>query len=92
MGMIQLPDELQRLIEREVAEGHAASAAAFLEEAVIRLVQEFHADDHDLPTLVQDGIADLDAGRFITIATPDDGHRLLADMMAEAAESAAAKR
>ena len=40
MGMIQLPDEWQGLIEREVADSHAA---AFVEEAVIRLIEDIRA-------------------------------------------------
>ena len=45
MGVIQLPDELQRVIERQVAEGRAASSAAFLEEAVRRLVDETRGEE-----------------------------------------------
>ena len=43
MGVIQLPDELQQVIEREVAEGRAISPAAFLQEAVMRLVDASRA-------------------------------------------------
>ena len=45
MGVVQLPDELQREVERQVAEGRAANLGAFLEEAVMRLVDETHAED-----------------------------------------------
>ena len=42
MGAVQLPDELQHVIEREVAEGRASSPAALVEEAVMRLVDAAH--------------------------------------------------
>ena len=47
MGVVQLPDELQRVIERQVAEGRAASPAAFLEEAVRRLVDEARDEEDE---------------------------------------------
>ena len=36
VGVVQLPDELERVIERDVAEGRAGGRVAFLEEAVMR--------------------------------------------------------
>ena len=75
MGVVQLPDELQRVIERQVAEGRAASPAEFLEEAVMRLVDEAQGEEDELLQVVEAGSADIAAGRYRTVATPDDERR-----------------
>ena len=82
MGVIQLPDELQRVIERQVAEGRAASPAAFLEEAVRRLVDETTGEEDELLQAVEGGSADIEAGRYVTVATPEDQRRAHDGMMA----------
>ena len=81
MGVIKLPDGLQRVIERQVAEGRASSSTAFLEEAVMRLVEETSAEEDDVQRAVQVGSADIDAGRYRTVGSPDDGRRLRDDVM-----------
>ena len=81
MGVVQLPDGLQCVIERQVAEGRASSPAAFLEEAVMRLVDETGAEEDEVQRAVQDGSADIDAGRYRTVANPDDERRLRDDVM-----------
>ncbi len=81
MGVVQLPDGLQRVIERQVAEGRASSPTAFLEEAVMRLVDETSAEEDDVQLAVQYGSADIDAGRYRTVASPDDERRLRDDVM-----------
>lgn len=82
MTLLHLPDELQRVINRQVAEGRAASTTAFLEEAVMRLVEDTAAEEADIHVAVVAGDADLAAGRYRTIATPDDERRLIDDLMA----------
>lgn len=82
MGVVQLADELQRVIERQVAEGRAASPMAFLEEAVRRLVDETKIEEDELRHVAQAGSADIDAGRFTTVATVEDEQRLQDSMMA----------
>ena len=82
MGVVQLPDELQRVIERQVAEGRAASPAAFLEEAVRRLVDETRGEDDELRQAVEAGSGDIEAGRYVTVATPEDERRIHNGMMA----------
>ena len=67
MGGIQAADELQRVIERRVVEGRAASAAAFIEEAVLRLVDDARLEDEDIDRSVHAGIADIEAGRYTTV-------------------------
>lgn len=82
MGAIQLPDELQLVIERQVAEGRAPSAAAFLEEAVLRLIDEARTEEEEVRSAAQAGIADVEASRYVTVATPEDS-RLLHERMME---------
>ena len=82
MGVIQLPDELQRVIERQVAEGRATSPAAFLEEAVRRLVDETKSEEDELGQAAAAGEVDLAAGRFVTVATSVDEQRVHDGMMA----------
>ncbi len=82
MGVVQLPDELERVIERQVAEGRAVSPAAFLEEAVMRLVDETRAEEEAVRQAAEAGLADIEAGRFTTVATPEDGRLLQEHLMA----------
>ncbi len=81
MGVVQLPDELQRVIERQVAEGRASSPAAFLEEAVMRLVEEARDEEDELLRIVEAGSADIAAGRYMTVATLEDERRVHDGMM-----------
>jgi Arc/MetJ-type ribon-helix-helix transcriptional regulator len=76
MGAVQLPDELQRVIEQQVAEGRATSTVAFLEEAVLRLVDEGRLEQEALEQAAQAGIADIEAGRYTLVATAEDSRRL----------------
>jgi hypothetical protein len=78
MGMIPLSEELQRLVEREVAAGRAATPAAFVEEAVLRLIEDAHALDDEIARVAAEGIADIEAGRYVAITTEDE-HRALAE-------------
>jgi Arc/MetJ-type ribon-helix-helix transcriptional regulator len=73
MGAVQLPDELQRVIERQVAEGRATSAADFLDEAVLRLIDEARLEEEEIVAAAQAGIADMEAGRYRIVATSEDG-------------------
>ena len=76
MGVIQLPDELQRVIERQVAEGRAANATAFLEQAVMRMVEDTSSEEDGIRATIEAGSADIAGGRFKTIATREDERRL----------------
>ncbi len=82
MGVVQLPDEIQRVIERQVAEGRAVSPAAFLEEAVRRLVDETRSEEDELLQAAEAGSADVRDGRTVTVATPEDERRVQDGMMA----------
>ena len=82
MSVIQLPDELQRVIERQVAEGRAANPAAFLEEAVRRLVDETLSEENELLQAAEAGSADIAAGRYVTVTTAENEERVHDGMMA----------
>jgi Arc/MetJ-type ribon-helix-helix transcriptional regulator len=66
---VSLPDELQDLISRQVAEGRARSEAEFLLEAVRRYAEDLDLED-EMVAEAEAGIAD--AGRYVTISTPED--------------------
>jgi Arc/MetJ-type ribon-helix-helix transcriptional regulator len=87
MGAVQLPDELERAIERQVEQGRAASAAAFLQEAVSRLIEDAEAEEDEIRRAAAAGIADIEAGRFTTVATPEDERALGERLMARLRES-----
>ena len=76
MDVIRLPDELQRAIERQVAEGRATTPAAFLEEAVTRLIDDTRDEEDDLLQALDAGSADIEAGRYVTVMTSEDERRV----------------
>ena len=81
MGVVQhLPDHLRSIIERQVAEGRAASGEQFLEDAVRRHAEDLEAED-ELAAIAEAGIADIEAGRYTTVSTPEDGEALHQRMM-----------
>ena len=92
MGVVQLPDELQRVIERQVAEGRAADLAAFLEEAVMRLVEETCAEEGAVRQAVEAGLADIEVDRATTVATLEDRKSLQERLMARLQVCLAADR
>lgn len=91
MGAIQLPDELQRMIEQQVAEGRATSMAAFLEEAVLRLIDAVRSEQEDIAAAARAGITDIEAGRYSTISSPEDEQRLHERLMARLRANLAAE-
>jgi Arc/MetJ-type ribon-helix-helix transcriptional regulator len=90
MGAIRLPDELQHAIDRQVAQGRATSAAAFVEEAVLRLIDDAKAEEAEIVRAAEAGIADAIEGRATSVTTPADGQRLHERLMARLHESLAA--
>lgn len=76
MGVVQLPDELERAIERQVAEGRAASPAEFLQEAVLRLIDDACAEEGEVRRVASKGMADAEAGRYTIVATTSDEQTL----------------
>ena len=77
MGVIQvqLPEQLQQFIDREVAQGRVASQSEFLVEAARRFAEDL-AFEQEIVAEAKAGIADAESGRSVTIATPDDAASL----------------
>jgi predicted transcriptional regulator len=82
-GVVQLPDDLKRVIDRQSAEGRAASEAEFLSAAVHRYAQALELDEDDIATAADEGIADMAAGRFELISSREDMRRLHTELVAE---------
>ena len=73
MGVVhvQLPDHIREAIDRQVAAGRVASEADFLIEAARRYAEDLAIED-EIVAEANAGIADAEAGRSVTIATPED--------------------
>lgn len=82
MSVVQLPDELKQLIDRQVAEGRAASEADFLIAAVQRYAEALEIDADEIATSADEGIADIEADRFELISGPEDIKRLQMELSA----------
>jgi Arc/MetJ-type ribon-helix-helix transcriptional regulator len=72
---IQLPDDLKRIIDRQVAEGRVASEADYVQEALRRYAEDLDYE-HDIAAEAEAGIADIKAGRYTTIASLEDSEAL----------------
>lgn len=85
MGVVQvrLPEELQEVVKRQVAEGRAADVDAFMTEAARRYAEDLELED-DLAAEAQAGIADMEAGRYTSIVTREDLAAKEADVIARA--------
>lgn len=92
MGVVQvqLPDEVQEIINRQVAEGRATDAAEFLAEAARRYAEDLDLEGA-LVTEAKAGIADIEAGRFRTINTREDAELWHQDKMARVRDRLAAE-
>ena len=73
MGVVQVqrPDDLQQVIDRQVAEGHAATRADFLTHAA-RLRADHLAAENEISVLVERADTDL-AARRTTMDAPAKG-------------------
>jgi Arc/MetJ-type ribon-helix-helix transcriptional regulator len=72
---VQLPDHIKEAIDRRVAQGRVSSEAEFLVEAARRYAEELALED-EIADEAEAGIADAEAGRYVTIATPEDAEAL----------------
>ena len=68
MGVVQLPDELKRVIDRQISSGRASSEAEFLAEAVQRYAEALDVDDGSIVAAADEGVGNMEAGRFDMIA------------------------
>ena len=77
MGMIQvkLPEQIQQVIDCQVAQGRVVSQGAFIIEAARRFAEDIALED-DIVAEAQAGIADAETGRFVAVATPEDAAKL----------------
>ena len=87
MPIITVPADTQHLIRDKIAQGAAATEGEFVAAAV----RWYAALDDEDPTVAAAlrGIADIEAGRFVTIATDADREALRKEIRAEAARFAA---
>jgi Arc/MetJ-type ribon-helix-helix transcriptional regulator len=72
---IDLPTPLKATIDREVANGRVASEADFLLEAARRFAEDLDAEQ-EIAAIAMRGIADMEAGRFVTISSAADTEAL----------------
>jgi predicted transcriptional regulator len=68
-----------------------SNPTAFLEEPAMRLFKDGYADHNAILKASEAGLADMEAGRFITIATADDRKHLQASLMADVRAGLAAR-
>ncbi len=77
MGVVQvqLPDDLRIIIDRQVAEGRAASEAEYVAEALRLYADHLDAED-EIAGMVERADAEMASGRFVTISIPEDSDAL----------------
>jgi Arc/MetJ-type ribon-helix-helix transcriptional regulator len=92
MGVVELPDAVQSVIDREVEEGRAASAAAFVEEAILRLIDSAISEEAEVAALASAGSADIQAGEYQTVATQEDEEDLRARLMSKLQSNLGSRR
>jgi len=77
MGIVQvqLTDDLRSIIDRQVAEGRAASEAEYVAEALRLYAGHLEAED-EIADMAERADADMAAGRYATISTLEDSEAL----------------
>ena len=93
MGIVQVrpPEEIQEIIDRQVAAGRVESADAYLVEAARRFAEDLEAED-EIVAEAKAGVADAEAGRYVTIASPEDAEALHERTMARLRDRLAADK
>ena len=82
MGIVQVPDEISKIIARQIARGRAGSELEFVAEAVQRYADTLDFDEDAIAAAADEGLADLAAGRFELLAGPSDMEKFRADLRA----------
>lgn len=72
---VQLPDDLRNTIDRQVAEGRAASEAEYVAQA-LRLYADHLDAEEEIAGMVECADADMGSGRYLLVSTPDDSEAL----------------
>ena len=85
MSIVQVPEDIRLVIDRQVAEGRASSDAEFVAEAVRRYAESLDSSEDDIVAAADEGLADMAAGRFETIEGRDDLKRLSIELWREIA-------
>jgi hypothetical protein len=78
MGLIQalgLPESLKALIERQLAEGRAASEADYFADALRLYADHLEAED-EIALMAEWADADLAAGRYVVVSITEDSEAL----------------
>jgi len=93
MGVVQvqLPDHIKESIDRQVAAGRVASETEFLVEAARRYAEDLEGED-EIVAEAMAGIADAEAGRHVTVATPADAEAHHKQTMTRLRQRLAAER
>jgi Arc/MetJ-type ribon-helix-helix transcriptional regulator len=81
MGAVQIPDQLKQVIDRQVAEGRAASEADYVADA-LRAYAEHLDTENEIAAMAGRADADMASGRFVTVTGPEDSEALHASTMA----------
>ncbi len=72
---VSLTPELEKIVSSYVESGQYATASEVMREAVRLFDREkkfFYIDSE-----IQQGIADIDAGRYVSVKTPEDRKKLI---------------
>ena len=77
MGVVQvqLPDDLRSVIDRQVAEGRAASEAEYVAEALRLYAGHLEAED-EIADMAERADVEMAAGRYVTVSTSEDSEAL----------------
>ena len=90
MGVVQLPDDVTQLIHQPVEAGRADSDSEFVAAAVQRYAAALDVEKHENLAAADEGMADVEAGRFQLIAGPSGRMGLRAELGAKLDQRAAA--
>ena len=72
MPSIRISESLKVIVDQAVADGAATTASAFVDKAV-RLYADYLADDEEMTiAAAKEGIAAIERGEYVTIATQAD--------------------
>jgi Arc/MetJ-type ribon-helix-helix transcriptional regulator len=80
MGAVQIPDQLKQVIDRQIAEGRAASEEDYVAEALRAYAEHIEAET-EIAAMAVRADADMAAGRFVTVTTPEDSEALHSSAM-----------
>ena len=89
--LVELPQEIREIIDRQIATGRVQSLDAYMIEAARRFAEDLAVED-EIVAEAEAGIADAEAGRYVTISTPEDAEALHERTMARLRDRLAAAK